>query len=224
MNGRVTDSHNSSSSSLSGSDEDKTTKTEETVEIRDRDMNIFLSDENKNDISYEKYIIIQNDALQAENRELIKTLIQLEKEKEEYEKERREYENNHKTMKSVLKNFAEINYIKTLIYDTEKTIKNNLVIYNTNFVSKARKHLKYLECLMIVFIAIVYEYYSHNEVIPLCIFFSIIAAFQESTLLNSTPTKMAYLEENIQEYLSEINEIEHGQHYLQNYLNIIDLT
>jgi hypothetical protein len=106
----------------------------------------FKNDDVKKDIienasPYEKYIILMNETLQEENRNLMIQIKEQESKIDEFEEENENYDNSKRYTKGLLKNFVELDRLRIKIhdiYDTRNTdYKENLkkmYKYNTVFV------------------------------------------------------------------------------------------
>lgn len=183
-------------------------------------VHIYLNNQKKRDdilgtaTPQEKYIILMNDSLNYKNKELEGDIHDLEAQLEVFEEDITRMEKGRTYMKGLLKNFVEIhNWYKTI---TEK--KENIII-NINFdlakfKHKAKKHLRYLQTIMIIFLSVWYEYHKFIDFFPILIIFAIIAAFQESTLWNLKFSEYMEDKNTITTLLEEINKANAAQDYI----------
>jgi len=163
---------------------------------------------------HEKYIILMNDTLQADNRKLTGTVTDLESQITELETDSDRMEKSKTYMKGLLKNFVEITRWYMEIDIQYETIISGIINDIKTFKYKAIRHLRILQSMMIIFMAIWYEYHTISVFLPVLGVVTIILAFQESTLwnLNIRPYKSNM--DKIKELSKEINDAEAAQDYI----------
>ena len=135
---------------------------------------------------HEKYIILMNDTLQAEYRQSTRKIVDLEAHICELEADNETMESGRTYMKGLLKNFIEITKWYKEIYKRQCTIRIGIQEGVISYRTKARKHLRILQGMMITFMAVWCEYYSALECVPIFSLIIVLLAFQESTLWNLT--------------------------------------
>lgn len=183
-------------------------------------VHIYLnSKEKKDDVlgtatPQEKYIILMNDSLNYKNKELEGHIHDLEAQIEIFEADTNLMEKGRTYMKGLLKNFVEIhNWYKT-ITEKHQNISNNIKFDFTKFKHKATKHLRYLQIVMILFLAVWYEYHKFIDFFSILSMFAIIAAFQESTLWNLRFPEYIEDKNTISTLIEEINKANAAQDYI----------
>jgi hypothetical protein len=182
-------------------------------------VSIFFNCEDGNRIlekagPHERYIILMNDTLQGDNRKLTKSLTDLESQIEELETDNSRMENSKTYMKGLLKNFIEI----TNWYKESGTIYNTTVLKMVSDFKglkyKAVRHLRILQTIMIIFMALWFEYQPIIISLPVIGVIICNLAFQESTLynLNICPYKTDI--NKISDLAKEIKNAEAAQDYI----------
>ena len=143
---------------------------------------ILSTPENKKILSeatpHEKYIIVFNDILQAKNRKYIQIIKDLEISISELIVDTRYTDNSLHNLLEIKKWYAEISDNQVfIIKNTRHSIKN--------FKQKALKHLRIFQSLLLIFLAVWYEYHTAlTDILPIMGIFLVFVAFQESTLWN----------------------------------------
>lgn len=188
-------------------------------------VNIYLhdSDEKKRVLSEasprEKYIILMNDTLQSENRTNMLRLKELENQIEELEGDSERLETSNNNLKGLLKNFHEMDKWRREVNELElKIIKNHKKFIN-HYKYRATKHLRILQTLMLLFVAVYYEYFSFTQTLPLIVMFLIIASFQESTLYHLRLPIYNVEEKQLEALQTEINRTIKAQDYIHEFLD-----
>ena len=184
-------------------------------------MLIFISilQQKKDDIldkatPQEKYIILMNDTLQYKNKELESDIHDLESQIEVFEEDNNRMEKGRNYMKGLLKNFVEIHKWYATVTEKNETIIHNITKDITRFKNNAKKHLRYLQTVMIVFLAIWYEYRKFIDFFPILTIFAVIAAFQESTLWNLQIPECTEDKNTISNLMEEIRKADAAQDYI----------
>ena len=183
-------------------------------------VHIYLNNKEKRDdvlgtaTPQEKYIILMNDSLNYKNKELEGHIHDLEAQIEVFEEDTNRMEKGRTYMKGLLKNFVEIhNWYKT-ITEKQENIITNIRFDLTKFKHKATKHLRYLQTVMILFLAVWYEYHKFIDFFPILSMFALIAAFQESTLWNLRFPEYIEDKNTISALMEEINKANAAQDYI----------
>jgi len=189
-----------------------------TEQTNDR-VNIFLgNDSTKNDVlsgasPQEKYIILINDTLQAENRQHIETVKELESQVEDLEGDIERMEKGKACLKGMLNNFNEMNKMKTNVAKIETEIRQETTNHIRLFKHKANKQLRMLEAFMVCVLGICYEWNFGNCYI-LAGVMMIFIADAESTIANLTIPTFSDKENKLNELQSEIKEADKAQDYI----------
>jgi predicted nuclease with TOPRIM domain len=110
------------------------------MEKTDDSVHIYLK--NKQDLGYvnklsshEKYIILMNETLQMDNRDLRSQLKESETKTDEQENEIDRNDVSTRYMKGMLKNFVELSKLE----DKYKTIKDSVLVDNKNYLKQFKK-------------------------------------------------------------------------------------
>ena len=182
-------------------------------------VNIFLrNDSTKNDIlagasPHEKYIILTNDTLQAENRQHVERVKELESQVEDLEGDIERMEKGKACLKGMLNNFNEMNKMKTNVAKIETEIRQETTNHIRLFKHKANKQLRMLEAFMVCVLGICYEWQFSNCYI-LAGVMMIFIADAESTIANLTIPTFSDKENKLNELHSEIKEADKAQDYI----------
>ena len=129
------------------------------------ETNIYLNTQAKQDDVFdkatpqEKYIILMNDSLQYKNRELESNINDLEAQIEVFEDDNNRMEKGRNYMKGLLKNFVEIHKCYATVTEKKENIICTITQEITKFKRNAKQHLRYLQTVMILFLAVWYEYH-----------------------------------------------------------------
>jgi hypothetical protein len=167
-----------------------------------------------NDLSAErKYIILQNDTLQAENREYSKKIKELENEIEELEIDSGKMEKSMTYIKGMLKNFVEVDrlYKKIEVEQTElqsKINKNNASKKYTYFTEMIKYNLISIIFFMICFYFDTYFTFfafTFDKLLFVYLFYE----YNKRLNLNTTLTHSV-----IEDSRNKINDIHKAQDYI----------
>jgi|694.fasta_scaffold01796_16 hypothetical protein len=188
-------------------------------ENKSESINIYLRNEEQkstimNDLSAErKYIILQNDTLQAENREYSKKIKELENEIEELEIDSGKMEKSMTYIKGMLKNFVEVDrlYKKIEVEQTElqsKINKNNASKKYTYFTEMIKYNLISIIFFMICFYFDTYFTFfafTFDKLLFVYLFYE----YNKRLNLNTTLTHSV-----IEDSRNKINDIHKAQDYI----------
>ena len=117
----------------------------------------------KGSTPFDRYIILQNETLQEENRQLTSKVNELQNENSSLQEDIDKYDNSSRYFKALLKNLSELERLSCIVASETEILSNkNFNIYK-NFKFKAQRHIYYLEAIMILFMAILYEFKFKNE-------------------------------------------------------------
>lgn len=178
----------------------------------------------KNVSSYEKYIILTNETLHSENRELRLEKSNLSEKIEKLEDDCDKVEKSVTYMRGFLKNLVIMEQISRTKSEEYKKIQNEYNISIKNFNTVTFKHFRYLQCLMVLIVAIFYEtqFYTLLQTVLLTTIFIVFSAFHESTIKEmSIPISIENHIKKIQEKDVELTELKKGQDFLNEYIDIM---
>lgn len=167
----------------------------------------------------ERYIILMNETLQLQNQEYILKIKEMEDHVEEIDVSLGKAEIRANNMKGLLKNFHAMDSQLREIGKNEKNIIEITRSSVADFKSKARKHLRYLQVLMVAFSAFCYEFFGFTMCIPVLFMMILIAAFQESTLAALLLPACEEQETVCKELKDKIKKIVKSQDYIYEFLD-----
>jgi cell division protein FtsB len=177
---------------------------------------------NENSSPHERYIILMNDTLTGENRKLSKQVMDLESQVEDLESEVESLEKGKVMLKGLLQNFHQMNKWNIAITKTYQDVLNKTKTVHFNYKKKSRKHLNYLEALMMLWVAIAYEFFTPSWGVMLSIVSSvmIVVAYQESTYLNLIWEEHKTDIDLIKETQKEMSKLETAQDYIHEFIDL----
>jgi hypothetical protein len=178
----------------------------------------------KNVSSYEKYIILTNETLHSENRDLRIENSKLSEQVEKLEDDCDKVEKSVTYMRGFLKNLVIMEQISCTKSEEYKKIHCEFINAIKKFNTVTFKHFRYLQCLMVLIVAIFYEtqFYSLMQSILLIVIFIVFSAFHESTIKEmSIPNSIENHIKKIQEKDVELTELKKGQDFLNEYIDIM---
>ena len=186
-------------------------KTNKTNKIKDE---IF-----KGSTPFDRYIILQNETLQEENRELVSKVNELQNKNSSLQDDIDKYDNSTRYFKGLLKNLSELEKLSTVVSTEIEILSNkNFTLYK-NFKIKAQRHIYYLEAIMILIMSILYEFKFLSQIQSIVVVFIILfsIAFTQNMLNNLVCDNV----ENpiIINTKKKIDEIHKGQDYLSEYID-----
>jgi hypothetical protein len=177
----------------------------------------------KNTSSYEKYIILSNETLQHENKNLVtensKLLNQIDQLQEDFEKS----ENSIRYMRGFLKNIVIMEQLSNKKTAEFKKINKDFNKIVSSYNYKTIKHLRYLQAILIIIIAIIYEtnFFSTLQTFVLIFISLIFSAFHESTIREMASPDIGSNLIAINTIEMELNELKKGQDFLHDYIDIM---
>jgi hypothetical protein len=187
------------------------------IEHKSESINIYMRNEEQkasimNDLSPErKYIILQNDTLQSENREYSKKIKELENEIEELEIDSGKSEKSITYIKGMLKNFVEVDrlYKKIEIEQIELQSKINKNNESKKYASLTEL-IKYKLISMVIFmICFYFGTYFTFFALDKFLFIYILYEYNKSLKMNTIVIPVV-----IEEARHKINEIHKAQDYI----------
>ena len=189
-------------------------------------VNIFFKSTDKEDIlkgstPYERYIILQNETIQGENRQLSLKINELQNENTTLQEDVDKYDTSTRYIKGLLKNLSELEKLTSTISSERDVISNKNFTFYKNFKIKAQKHIYYLEAIMFVIMAILYEFKFLSQLQSIIVIFIILfnIAFTQNMLnnliLDNTENQV------IVNTKKKIDDIHKGQDFLYDYIDTL---
>ena len=189
-------------------------------------VNIFFKSTDKEDIlkgstPYERYIILQNETIQGENRQLSLKINELQNENTTLQEDVDKYDTSTRYIKGLLKNLSELEKLTSTISSERDVISNKKFTFYKNFKIKAQKHIYYLEAIMFVIMAILYEFKFLSQLQSIIVIFIILfnIAFTQNMLnnliLDNTENQV------IVNTKKKIDDIHKGQDFLYDYIDTL---
>ena len=189
-------------------------------------VNIFFKSTDKEDIlkgstPYERYIILQNETIQGENRPLSLKINELQNENTTLQEDVDKYDTSTRYIKGLLKNLSELEKLTSTISSERDVISNKNFTFYKNFKIKAQKHIYYLEAIMFVIMAILYEFKFLSQLQSIIVIFIILfnIAFTQNMLnnliLDNTENQV------IVNTKKKIDDIHKGQDFLYDYIDTL---
>jgi hypothetical protein len=130
----------------------------------------------------ERYIILMNETLQVQNQEYMIKIKEMEDQVEESDISLGKAEMRANNLKGLLKNFHAMD---SQLREIGKNQENIIEITRSSvadFKRKAKRHLRYLQFLMVAFSGFYYEFFGITTCFPVIFMLILIAVFQHSTL------------------------------------------
>jgi hypothetical protein len=137
--------------------------------MSEKEINIyFKNDDVKNEVlkgssNYEKYIILMNETLQAENKDLTLKIKKLEYENDQQEEDIDKFDVSKRYMISLLKNLVELEKFRDTIGKNRSEINSDITNILDRYRTKGQKHIYYLESLLVIIMSILFEIKFFNE-------------------------------------------------------------
>lgn len=195
--------------------------------LNNKDVNIFFTNDNakdntlKDSTPYERYIILINETLQAENRKLSSEIHELEKNVGQLEEENESYDNSKRYTRGLLKNLVELEKMHSQISAKHKLMFLDSKDYIQKYFKKYIYFFRILECIMICLSAVIY----HNNVFDtiqfslFSIFFIFPLVFTETIFSKFDLPKYINDIEVIKEIEDKIKKIRDSQDFLSDYID-----
>ena len=111
----------------------------------------------KDSSSYERYIILMNENLQNENKELNVTIKNLEKQISEYEEEVDKYDVSKRYTKGLLKNLVELERLRNRISENNEKMYSNIKDDFNKIYKNNKFYLRLYELITLVIFAVLFE-------------------------------------------------------------------
>ena len=189
-------------------------------------VNIFFKSNDKEDIlkgstPYERYIILQNETIHGENRQLNLKINELQNENNSLQEDVDKYDTSTRYIKGLLKNLSELEKLTSTISSERDVISTKNFTFYKNFKIKAQKHIYYLQAIMFVIMAILYEFKFLSQLQSIIVIFIILfnIAFTQNMLnnliLDNTENQV------IVNTKKKIDDIHKGQDFLYDYIDTL---
>ena len=167
----------------------------------------------------ERYIILMNETLQKQNQEYIIKIKDIENQVEEADDCFGKAEARANNLKGLLKNFHAMDSQLREIDENQENIIEITRSSVKDFKNKTRKHLIYLQTLIVAFIAFCYEFFDFNVCISVLIMMSLIVTFQEYTFSNLLLPTCEDQETVCKELKDKIKKTVKSQDYIYEFLD-----
>jgi hypothetical protein len=195
-----------------------------------KEINIYLNDEkNKNQIlelasPYEKYIIMMNDTLQGENRELRNQINEQSLHISELENENETYDTSKRYTRGLLKNLVELERLRKNVSDLNKQ-KNNYIIKNiSDYIKNMESEIYIIASIYLSIFFMIYFSYVYSIAENICLFILIftIQGLNLYMIKNIPFNKNTFEDDNrIKELEELIKKISDSQDFLNEYIDCI---
>jgi hypothetical protein len=182
----------------------------------------FKNDDVKKDIMdsaspFEKYIILMNETLQEENRNLMIQIKDQESKINEFEEDNENYDNSKRYTKGLLKNFVELDRLRIKIHDIYNT-------RNTEYKEKLKKMYNY-NTIFVYFIIVLLAFIWKIEFLEIYQFYFLTCTlsvnvyiiqmiFYKLKISDECNMKIDFIEK-------EIKKISDSQDFLNEYIDCI---
>jgi hypothetical protein len=167
----------------------------------------------------ERYIILMNETLQKQNQEYIIKIKDIENQVEEADDCFGKAETRANNLKGLLKNFHAMDSQLREIDENQENIIEITRSSVKDFKNKTRKHLIYLQTLIVAFIAFCYEFFDFNVCISVLFMMSLIVTFQEYTFANLLLPTCEDQEKVCNELKDKIKKTVKSQDYIYEFLD-----
>lgn len=167
----------------------------------------------------QKYILLQNEDLNAKNLDLLVRINLLENSALEHEEEQSRAESRANNLKGLLKNFHEMEKMRKEISKYQRLVIHECRTDVGMFKKHATRHLRYLEVCSILFTTFCYEYYEFIYFLPIFCLVLVMVAFQESTLANLPSLHYEKFDSKRKELEIKVEEIVKAQDYIYEFLD-----
>ena len=169
--------------------------------------------------TYEKYIILMNEDLQGENKNLTKQISDLNVKLNEKEEENDKYDTSKRYIKGLLHNLIEIEKMTTEINENiNEFYKKEKNIYENNFIS-TKFYFQLYESFFIIFLGILFQLSFMNIFLIIIFIFYISGNFY---FIEKFPDKINICNSQENNNLTEkIQKIKKSQDFLSEYIDNI---
>lgn len=168
----------------------------------------------------EKYIILQNEHLEAENQRLQKAVNKHQKEIIDIESENDKMEQQKTYMGGIIKNCVELDKSRQKIAINMNIKQKHQDIFLKKYKTKMVDHTRVLQTIMSMILIFSFQFsQSHMDFGLMLISMCFIASFQESLIINLNPPRDDDLEQRINKLLKEVETVTVAQKHLENYIS-----
>ena len=197
-------------------------KEKETVNI------FFKTDDVKNDIlkgtsAHEKYIIIQNQTLQQEHRDLSLQIKELELKIKELEDENDTYDESKRYIRGLLKNLVELERFRERISDINQKIAENIKDTFQEYMKTQLRLFRFLQIVFTVIFSIVFNFEIFDifqfSIFLICVIISLV--FTELLFYNFVIPKYETERKDIEELEVKIKQIHQTEDFLHKYIECL---
>ena len=190
-------------------------------------VNIFFKsnqDETRvmeNASSSEKYIILQNEILQKENRALRNSIKNLKTLNSEMEDQIDSNDQSKRYIKGLLKNLVELEKLRAEVQSKNTKMRSETHTIVSSFKENSEKHIKYLKTFIFIFFCILWEFHLLNIkhfitiLSPTLICLAFIINMNSKLQLPSFETEL----ESISQTEEEIKKITDAQDFLSEHID-----
>jgi hypothetical protein len=136
----------------------------ESMNDKKETVNIFFKNDTdkekvlKDSSSYERYIILMNELLQSENRDLAYKNADLQQQISQLESDNETYDNSKRYTRGLLKNLVELEKLRNDVSKISKTRFNGIEKYITTYYEQQKQYFTYLKSVIIGIIAVIFHF------------------------------------------------------------------
>lgn len=197
-------------------------KEKETVNI------FFKTDDVKNEVlkgtsAHEKYIIIQNQTLQQEHRDLSVQIKELELKVKELEDENETYDESKRYIRSLLKNLVELERFREKISDINQKIAENIKDTFQEYMKTQLRLFRFLQIVFTVIFSIVFNIEIFDifqfSIFFICVIISLV--FTELLFYNFVIPKYENEMKDIEDLEVKIKQIHQTEDFLHKYIECL---
>ena len=188
-------------------------------------VNIYMKNDSvkdnilKDSSSYEKYIILMNESLQYENKELNITIKKLENQISDYEEEVDMYDTSKRYTKGLLKNLVELEKMRNRISENNDKLYSQIRDEHNKIYKNNKFYTRFYELITLIIFSVFYEI-KIIELIHFFIFmFFIIINFYMFEKINKKIEDIKCVEND--DLLIKIKKINDSQDFLNDYIDNI---
>ena len=173
----------------------------------------------KDSSSYERYIILMNETLQNENKELNITIKNLEKQISEYEEEIDQYDTSKRYTKGLLKNLVELEKMRNRISENNDKLYSQIRDEHNKIYKNNKFYMRFYELITLIIFSVFYEI-KIIELTHFVIFmFFVIINFYMFEKINKKIDDTKCVEND--ELFIKIKKINDSQDFLNDYIDNI---
>lgn len=197
-------------------------KEKETVNI------FFKTDDVKNEVlkgtsAHEKYIIIQNQTLQQEHRDLSFQIKELELKVKELEDENETYDESKRYIRGLLKNLVELERFREKISDINQKIAENIKDTFQEYIRNQVKLFRFLQIALAIIFSIVCNFEMFDilqlSIFLICVIVTLV--FTELLFYNFVIPKYENEMKDIEDLEAKIKQIHQTEDFLHKYIECI---